>query len=48
MKIARTMMIERAGTESSIAKVVCSEAIWRVVDRCVQVLGGQGVTGRAK
>jgi acyl-CoA dehydrogenase len=35
---------ERAGTESSIAKVVCSEAIWRVVDRCVQVLGGQGVT----
>lgn len=36
---------ERAGTESSIAKVVCSEAIWRVVDRCVQVLGGQGVTG---
>ena len=36
---------ERAGAESSIAKVVCSEAIWRVVDRCVQVLGGQGVTG---
>ena len=36
---------ERAGTESSIAKVVCSEAIWRTVDRCVQVLGGQGVTG---
>ncbi|MBV9785705.1 MAG: acyl-CoA dehydrogenase family protein [Acidisphaera sp.] len=36
---------ERAGTESSIAKVVCSEAIWRIVDRCVQVLGGQGVTG---
>ncbi len=36
---------ERAGTESSIAKVVCSEAIWRVADRCVQVLGGQGVTG---
>jgi acyl-CoA dehydrogenase len=35
---------ERAGTESSIAKVVCSEAIYRVVDRCVQVLGGQGVT----
>jgi acyl-CoA dehydrogenase len=30
--------------ESSIAKVVSSEAIWRVVDRCVQVLGGQGVT----
>ena len=36
---------ERAGTESSIAKVVCSEAIYRVADRCVQVLGGQGVTG---
>ena len=34
----------RAGTESSIAKVVCSEAIFRVADRCVQVLGGQGVT----
>ncbi len=36
---------ERAGTESSIAKVVCSEAIFRVADRCVQVLGGVGVTG---
>jgi acyl-CoA dehydrogenase len=36
---------ERAGTDSSIAKVVCSEAIWRVVDRCVQILGGQGVSG---
>ena len=35
---------ERAGTESSIAKVVCSEAIWRVADRCVQVLGGVGTT----
>jgi acyl-CoA dehydrogenase len=35
---------ERAGTESSIAKVVCSEAIHRVADRCVQILGGQGVT----
>jgi len=31
--------------ESSRAKVVCSEAQWRVVDRCVQILGGQGVTG---
>ncbi len=31
--------------ESSRAKVVCSEAEWRVVDRCVQILGGQGVTG---
>ena len=35
----------RGTAESSIAKVFCSEAIWRVVDRCVQVLGGQGVTG---
>lgn len=35
----------RGTVESSMAKVVCSEAIWRVVDRCVQVLGGQGVTG---
>lgn len=33
--------------ESSIAKVISSEAIWRVVDRCVQVLGGQGVTHEA-
>lgn len=30
--------------ESSVAKVIASEACWRVVDRCVQVLGGQGVT----
>ena len=30
--------------ESSRAKVVCSEAEWRVVDRSVQILGGQGVT----
>jgi acyl-CoA dehydrogenase len=29
---------------SSVAKVISSEAIWRVVDRCVQILGGQGVT----
>jgi acyl-CoA dehydrogenase len=31
--------------ESSRAKVTCSEAEWRIVDRCVQMLGGQGVTG---
>lgn len=31
--------------ESSRAKVIVSEAVWRVADRCVQVLGGQGVTG---
>ena len=35
----------RGSAESSMSKVVCSEAVWRVVDRCVQVLGGQGVTG---
>jgi alkylation response protein AidB-like acyl-CoA dehydrogenase len=31
--------------ESSMCKVIASEAIWRVVDRSVQCLGGQGVTG---
>ena len=36
---------EKCNFESSRAKVVCSEAEWRVVDRCVQILGGQGVTG---
>ena len=36
---------ERCNFESSRAKVVCSEAEWRVVDRCVQILGGRGVTG---
>ncbi|MGE8317150.1 MAG: acyl-CoA dehydrogenase family protein [Comamonas sp.] len=35
---------EKGNYESSRAKVVCSEAEWRVVDRCVQMLGGQGVT----
>ncbi len=34
----------RGGHESSMAKVVCSEAIWRVVDRSMQILGGLGVT----
>ena len=29
---------------SSRAKVIVSEAAWRVADRCVQILGGQGVT----
>jgi acyl-CoA dehydrogenase len=36
---------QKGGFESSRAKVACSEAEWRVVDRCVQILGGQGVTG---
>lgn len=31
--------------ESSRTKVIASEAIWRVADRSVQILGGQGVTG---
>ncbi|MGQ0502073.1 MAG: acyl-CoA dehydrogenase family protein [Panacagrimonas sp.] len=35
----------RGNLESSMTKVMVSEAVWRVVDRCVQVLGGQGVTG---
>jgi len=38
---------ERGGFESSRAKVVCSEAEWRVVDRCVQILGGQGVSAES-
>ena len=35
---------ERGTLESSMAKVICSEAIWRVVDRSMQILGGLGVT----
>jgi acyl-CoA dehydrogenase len=35
---------ESAGSMSSMAKVICSEALFRVADRCVQVLGGLGVT----
>ncbi|HEY1795194.1 MAG TPA: acyl-CoA dehydrogenase family protein [Stellaceae bacterium] len=35
---------ERGRHESSMAKVICSEAIWRVVDRSMQVLGGMGIT----
>lgn len=35
---------EKCNFESSRAKIICSEAQWRVVDRCVQILGGQGVT----
>ena len=31
--------------ESSMAKVFVSEALFRVADRCVQVLGGLGVSG---
>jgi acyl-CoA dehydrogenase len=36
---------EKANFESSRTKTVSSEALWRVVDRSVQILGGQGVTG---
>ncbi|SMC40974.1 acyl-CoA dehydrogenase family protein [Polynucleobacter kasalickyi] len=36
---------EKGNFESSRAKTICAEAQWRVVDRCVQILGGQGVTG---
>lgn len=38
---------ERGNFESSMAKVISSEGIWRVIDRSVQVLGGQGVTSEA-
>ena len=31
--------------ESSMAKVAVSEALMRVADRCVQVMGGRGVSG---
>ncbi|MEG3122415.1 acyl-CoA dehydrogenase family protein [Sphingomonas sp. GB1N7] len=33
------------GAESSMAKVAVSEALMRVADKCVQVMGGTGVTG---
>lgn len=33
-----------AMSESSMAKVAVSEALFRVADRCVQVLGGTGIT----
>jgi len=32
-------------TESSMTKVAVSEALMRVADRCVQVMGGSGLTG---
>jgi alkylation response protein AidB-like acyl-CoA dehydrogenase len=34
--------------ESSVTKVLASEAQWRVADRCVQILGGQGVTDESE
>ena len=36
---------DRGNIESSMTKVMVSEAVWRIVDRSVQILGGQGVTG---
>lgn len=35
----------RATTESSMAKMQCAETLYTIVDRCVQVLGGLGITG---
>lgn len=35
---------KRGTAESSMAKVFCSEAIMRVVDRSMQILGGKGLT----
>jgi len=34
----------QARQESSMAKVICSEKEFRIVDRCMQVLGGMGIT----
>ncbi|MCB1625221.1 MAG: acyl-CoA dehydrogenase family protein [Pseudomonadales bacterium] len=34
----------RANTESSMAKMSCAETLFQIVDRCVQVLGGLGIT----
>ncbi|MCH2395789.1 acyl-CoA dehydrogenase family protein [Oceanibaculum sp.] len=35
---------EHARHESSMSKVAVSEALFRIVDRCVQVLGGRGMS----
>jgi acyl-CoA dehydrogenase len=35
----------QATTESSMAKLSCAETLYAIVDRCVQVLGGLGITG---
>lgn len=36
---------ENGNVESSMTKVAVSEALFRVADNCVQILGGRGVTG---
>jgi acyl-CoA dehydrogenase len=33
-----------ATSESSMAKIACSEALFRVADRALQILGGAGIT----
>jgi acyl-CoA dehydrogenase len=35
---------EQARNETSMSKIYCSEALSRVVDRSLQVLGGRGIT----
>lgn len=35
---------QNGNVESSMAKVAVSEALFRVADRCVQVMGGMGIT----
>ncbi len=37
---------ENGASESSMAKVICSEAISRVADRSLQILGGLGTNAR--
>ena len=34
----------RGSAESSMAKLACGETLFQIVDRCVQVLGGLGIT----
>ncbi|MET0390956.1 MAG: acyl-CoA dehydrogenase family protein [Polyangiales bacterium] len=35
---------EKASTESSMTKYACAEALFGIADRCLQILGGLGVT----
>ena len=35
---------EQARNESSMSKIFCSEAAFRIVDRAMQTLGGMGIT----
>jgi acyl-CoA dehydrogenase len=36
---------EHASQSTAIAKTFCAEAIWRVVDRAVQICGSLGISG---